>query len=165
MYLISLILLQFFVLNNITIRIGTWFFVPYGYLLFFLLLPRETNIYVLLGLSFFVGIIIDFFDNSLLIHTAAILFAVYFRNLILQTTVPQLGYFQNLTLSYLNYGLTWFIKYSFIFTLTHHFIYFLLNNFSLFFLTIFFQTFINAIITTVFLVILHYFLKNRPIIL
>ncbi len=163
-YLIAFLLLQFVVFNNIVIRIHEWYFVPYAYLLFFLLLPQETSNYAMLGIAFGIGLLMDFLEGSLALHTAALLAAAFLRPLILRAVAPQLGYNQGMLLSYLNYGMGWFVKYAAVFTFIHHFIYFLLNNFSLLnIIEITLQTIINTIITTLALVILHYFFKNRPI--
>ena len=163
-FLVIFLLLQFTVFNNIILRIGNWYFVPYIYLLFFLLLPLETSNYTLLGLAFAVGLSIDFIEGSLALHTAGLVTAVYLRRIILQGVAPQLGYNQGMLPSYLNYGMGWFIKYALIFTFVHHFVYFLFNNFSLLnIIDIVLQTVINTTLTTVFLVIMHYFFKNRPI--
>ncbi len=163
-YLTVFLLLQYFVFDNIIIRIGSWYFVPYAYLLFFMLLPQETDNYTLLGLALLVGLIMDFIDGSLALQTASLLLVVYMRRAILQWVAPQLGYNQGMLPSYINYGMGWFLKYALIFTFIHHFFYYLLNNFSLVgILSIMGQTIINTLLTVTFIVILHYFFKNRPL--
>ncbi len=163
-YLLTFLALQFLIFNNMVIKVGNWYFVPYVYILFFLLLPIETDRYTMLGLAVLIGLTMDFLEGSLALHTAALIAVAYFRGVILQSVAPQLGYNQGMLLSYLNYGMGWFIKYASVFTIAHHFIYFLLNNFSLLnIINIVLQTIINSFLTVIFLIVLHYFFKNRPI--
>ncbi len=157
-------LLQTLFFNNLILRIGHWFFIPNVYLLLFLLLPYETKSFTLLTSAFVVGLIMDLIDGTLALHTASSVMAVFLRPVILTMVSPQLGYNQGIPLSYQNYGWTWFIKYTIVFVFVHHITYFILNNFNLAHLpAIIIQSIINTIYTTIFVVIIHYFIKNRPL--
>ncbi len=159
-----LALLQILFFNNLILRIGHWFFVPEVYILLFLLLPYDTKNFSLLTTGFVVGLIIDLIDGSLALHTASSVMAIFLRPLILTMVSPQLGYTQGIPLSYQNYGWIWFIKYSTVFVFIHHLTYYLLNNFNLAHLpVILLQSVINTIYTMIFIVITHYFIKNRPL--
>lgn len=68
---VSLVLVQVLILNNIQF---SGFVNPYVYVLFILLLPFTIPGYLLLGLSFLMGISIDIFSNTLGLHAAASVF-------------------------------------------------------------------------------------------
>ena len=71
-----LVLIQVLVLNNIQI---SGFINPYIYILFILLLPFNIQGYLLLGLSFLIGITIDIFGNTPGIHAGATVLLGFIR--------------------------------------------------------------------------------------
>ena len=68
---VVLVFIQVAILNNIQI---SGFINPYMYVLFILLLPFETPNWILLVLSFFLGLSIDIFSNTLGMHASASVF-------------------------------------------------------------------------------------------
>src|SRR5581483_10393034 len=86
---IFLILFQVLVLNNI--QLGGYIN-PYGYVLFILLLPVETPKWLLLLLSFSIGISLDMFSNTMGLHAAACVFMAYCRPRVLRIISPREGY-------------------------------------------------------------------------
>ena len=84
-----LILLQILVFNNIQF---SGYVNPYVYLMFILLLPVEIASWLLLLLSFFTGMIIDFFSGSPGMHSSATVLAGFVRPYILRIISPRDGY-------------------------------------------------------------------------
>ena len=119
---------------------------PYFYLLFILLLPVSTPRYAVLLLSFFLGIVVDVFSDSLGLHASATLVMGFFRSPVInlisvresdQSDFPGLK----------QTGFKWFLIYITILVLIHHFWLFYLEVFTF---TGFFRTFIRAVISSVF---------------
>lgn len=102
---------------------------PYVYVLFVLLLPQSSPRYVLLVLSFLLGLTIDIFSNSLGVHAAATVFLGYVRPLVIRiisnreedrSDYPGLA--QN--------KFRWFLYYVSIMVFMHHAILFYLEVFT-----------------------------------
>ncbi len=107
--------------------------------LFVLLLPVFTPRIAVLLLSFFMGLLLDWFSNGGGLHTASLTAMGYARSYILDTFQPRSGW-DKLDVPNVNQqGYTWFFYYSLILFSFHHFIYFFLEVFSFanFFSTIF----------------------------
>ncbi len=160
-----LILLQVLVFNQVILHVGNVALVPYIYILSILLLPLDTSRELVVIISFLVGLVIDFLSGTVAVHTAALVLVGYFRTPVLNAIAPRMGYNQGAYLSYLFYGWGWFLKYVLIIVLIHHFWLFLWQIFSLkaIFL-ILFKTVLNALYTTIFIVVLHLIFKNRPVV-
>ncbi|MDN3707854.1 rod shape-determining protein MreD [Myroides ceti] len=73
---VILILLQVVLFNNIELF---GFITPYPYILFIILYPLNTNKAGLITISFFLGLILDIFNNSGGVHAAACVMLAYFR--------------------------------------------------------------------------------------
>lgn len=78
---LGLLLLQVLVLNNINF-LG--YINPYLYILFILVFPFTGNKSLLIGLSFLLGLSIDFFSDSGGVHAAASVFIGYLRPFLLK---------------------------------------------------------------------------------
>lgn len=78
---IGLLLLQVLVLNNINF-LG--YINPYLYILFIIVFPFTGNKSLLIGLSFLLGLSIDFFSDSGGVHAAASVFIAYLRPFLLK---------------------------------------------------------------------------------
>lgn len=72
-----LVLAQVLVFNNLNF-LG--FINPMVYILFFYWYPVKENMSILLVASFFLGLTIDFFSDTMAIHTAACLTVAYLRS-------------------------------------------------------------------------------------
>ncbi len=161
-----LIALQLLVFNQVILRIGQYFFIPYVYILAIMLFPFETKQEQILPAAFFIGLIIDILSGTLALHTAASVVIAFFRRNILTLIAPRMGYTQGTLPSYLFYGIGWFVKYALIMTFVHHFWFYLWDVFSLkLFPLIIYKSVINALYSTVMIVLLHYVFKNRPTLL
>ncbi|WP_194766811.1 rod shape-determining protein MreD [Tamlana sp. I1] len=122
---ISLIILQVLVLNHINF-LG--FINPYIYIIFIALYPIKNNRITLILLSFFLGLIIDMFQDTGGIHAGACVFIAYARPLFLKFSFGTMYEHQIIKFNTVEFGskLTYFT----LLTVTHHFILFLLEVFN-----------------------------------
>jgi len=124
---VVLVLIQVLILNNIQI---SGFVNPYIYILFLLLLPFNTPGYLLLPLSFLIGITVDIFGNTPGIHSGATVLLAFVRPAIVQLVstreLIEKGQIPNMNLL----GVASFIKYTVIAVLIHHFVLFFAEAFS-----------------------------------
>jgi len=116
-YFIFYLALQVLIFRNIVLFDASFAFV---YLAFILLLPLETGVNTLMLLSFFMGITVDIFYDSLGIHAAAMVLISFTRNRWLKVVVPRGGFEQGYELNIPDYGLQWFITYAFPLIFIHH---------------------------------------------
>lgn len=114
---ILLVLFQALILNNIQF---SGFINPYLYILFILWLPIETPKFLLLALSFLMGLSIDTFSDTLGMHTSASLFLAFCRPYILQFISPREGYEPNQNPTIKELGRSWFLLYAILMTIPHH---------------------------------------------
>lgn len=154
---ISLVLVQVLILNQVQF---SGFVNPYIYVLFIILLPVSTPRYLVLILSFLIGLTVDIFSNSLGVHAAASVLVAYLRPLIIRLISNREedrndypGLFQN--------GITWFLSYVSIVVFIHHVALFYLEVFML---SNFFSTLYRAFLSSVFsifIIVLSQFLVFR----
>ena len=166
LYFIGLVLIQVLVLNNVQI---SGYINPYLYVLFILLLPFEIPGWLLLFLSFVMGLSIDIFPqgvagsgNTLGIHTAATVLMAFIRPFVLSWINPRDEYESGTIPGARDYGINWYFLYSLILISIHHFTLFYLEDFSL---RHFFHTFIRFIFSTLFtflLVLIWEGFRYRP---
>lgn len=124
--LFLLLLVQIFILNNIHF-LG--FVNPYIYILAIMMWPvrfdRKTAMLLALG----IGLVIDSFNNTPGIHTAAALLAAYLRNPVINLFVD-IEEGNNPTPSIRSFGIAKFINYAVVIIFVHHFTLFFLEAFS-----------------------------------
>ncbi len=143
-----LLFLQVMVFNNI----GLYNMVnPYVYVLFILLMPLETPLYLLLTMSFLMGLGVDAFSNTGGIHAAACTLMAFIRPLVLLIITPRGGYEHHPVPNLKNMGIQWFITYATILVLVHHL---LLFQIEIFRLNEFPITFLRSILSAIFTLIL-----------
>ncbi len=145
---IILILLQVTIFNNIQL---SGFINPYLYVLFILLLPFETPPWLLLALSFFMGLSIDVFSNTIGIHASACVFMGFLRPFVLNYISVRDNYESNIEQGLYVYGFSWFFKYALILILAHHSFLFIVEVFSF---NNFGDTLIRIILSSIFTLIL-----------
>jgi len=154
-----LILLQVLLFNNIQF---SGYVNPYIYLMFILLLPIETPGWILLIISFFTGLIMDFFASSPGMHTAATTLAGFVRPYVLRFISPRDGYEAGSLPSMVIYGFRWFLIYTFLIVFIHHIALFYLEVFRL---TDFFRTFLRVLLSTgfsiAFILLLEFMRKGK----
>jgi len=145
---VVLVLLQVLILNNIQF---SGLINPYIYILFVLLLPFNIPGYLLLGLSFFMGITIDIFDSTPGIHAGATVFLGFLRpaiaRLISSRELIEKGTTPNMT----QLGFASFLKYTIIAVLVHHFFLFYAEAFSF---GGFFETFLRFLLSSAFSIVI-----------
>lgn len=160
-YVISflfLVALQVFILNKIQF---SGFVNPFMYIVFILLLPFDTPKWLLLFLSFALGITIDLFSDTPGMHASATVFLGFLRPYILKSISPREGYESASEPRIKYYGVNWFIKYTLILTFLHHAFLFGVEIFK--FSGIFHviaRTFVSTIFTS-FLIVTSQYLINR----
>ena len=124
-----LLVLQILIFNNIGIT--SWEIVPAFFLLIIILLPFETPDWILLVVSFLVGLIIDIFTDSMGLNTSACLFTAFIRPIVLRTNSPRGGYDAGTSPKVLYMGLPWFLRYASILIFSHQIAYYFLEDFTL----------------------------------
>jgi hypothetical protein len=156
---VFLIFFQVLVLNHIYLG---GFVNPYLYVYFILLMPFDTPGWMLLLSSFFLGMGVDIFTNTIGLNTAACVLMAFFRpfviNIISSGTESLIGD----TPSLKNQGIKWFLYYSIILVLIHHTALFYLEIFRLkeFFLT-FTRVLLSSLFTLTLVMISEYLLFIR----
>lgn len=145
---VSLVLIQVIILNNIQF---SGFVNPYIYILFIILLPFTIPGYLLLGLSFLIGISIDIFSNTLGVHAGATVLLGFLRpglaNLISSREMIEKGNTPNMK----QLGFASFLKYTIVAVLVHHIFLFYAEAFSF---GGFFYTLLRCILSSVFSIVI-----------
>lgn len=156
---IVLVLLQVWVLNNI--QLGG-FINPYMYILFVLLLPFETPGWLVLFLSFILGLTIDMFTDTLGMHTSATLFMGFLRPFVLQSIAPRDGYEPGTFPRIYYMGFAWFVKYAIILIFAHHLFLFTVEvfNFTVFHLVLW-RTILSTIFSSVLIILSQYLIFRK----
>jgi rod shape-determining protein MreD len=141
---IGLVLIQVLIMNKINFY---GFLNPNVYILFILLLPFETSGWLLLLLSFIMGITIDLFSGTLGLHAASSVFVAFVRPSIIKfvgekpeydiTTQPKLE----------QMGLKWFMAYALLMVFAQTLFLNLLDVFSF---DEIWQTFLRVVVSTLF---------------
>ena len=143
---VLLMLFQVLVLD--TVQFGGYV-IPYVYLLFILLLPFDTNKSLLLLLAFFTGLSIDFFENTMGLHAAAVVFIAFARPGVIKFYFPTLEYTKGEEPGLSKLGVTDFLKYAFTLVFLHQILLTFLEVFSFHdFLETPSHIFINALAST-----------------
>ncbi|MFN8257659.1 MAG: rod shape-determining protein MreD [Bacteroidales bacterium] len=123
-----LLILQVLIFNNIGIT--SWKIVPAFFILIILLMPFETPGWLLLILSFILGLIIDIFTDTIGLNSFSCVLIAFLRPLVLSSMSPRGGYDAG-TFPRVHYmGLAWFIRYSAILIFVHQFAYYFLDDFG-----------------------------------
>lgn len=151
--------LQILVFNNIPIF---GYSIPYVYVLFFIMLPFNTNKTFLLIFGFLSGILIDFSMNSPGVHAGATLAIAFIRPYILARMAPRQGYDINTYPLLGYYGFRWFFQYSILLVGIHHTLLFIYLSFSFdeaFFLVL--RAIINIFFTMVLILLSQYLVYKK----
>ena len=155
---ILLLLIQFFFIQNV--NFSTWIQpMPYVYLLF--ILPFAMNRFLVLGIAFFMGFILDSISDSYGMHAAAsatlAFVKVYSDKWFIDTDSIQLQGYNYLTPSYK--GFRYYAIYTMLLVFIHHIVFFSLDYFKI---TAFFTVVSLAFLSTIasFLFILLYFIVS-----
>ena len=156
---ILLVIIQVLVLNNIQF-IG--FSNPYLYILFILLLPFETPGWLLLLVSFFLGLSVDMFSNTFGLHASASVFLAFLRPYVLVLFSPREGYDPGASPKAFSMGFVWFAKYSVILIFSHHIFLFFIEAFNYSDIrTILLRTIASTVLTFVLVVLSQFFMHRK----
>lgn len=126
---VILLLVQAFVLNNVSF--GSWS--PYVngflYVLFVMLLPYEFPRALQLVLSFALGLCLDAFTDTYGIHASALTLVAFVRPAILNMLASKDEYeFRSRPILPVM-GFSWYFSYTFLMTFVHHFWVYLIDDF------------------------------------
>jgi len=124
---ILLVFLQVLLFNNIQV---SGYLNPYIYVLFILLLPFKTPPWLLLVLSFLIGLSVDAFSDTLGMHASASVLMAYLRLFVLNILAQRDAYDTSSSPSISDCGLSWFVKYSLSLIFFHHLFLFFIEVFS-----------------------------------
>jgi len=158
---IILVLLQVLLFNNVQF---SGYVNPYIYIMFILLLPVEIPSWLLLFVSFGVGLTIDFFCSSPGMHSSATVLAGFVRPYVLRITSPRDGYEPGAYPSMVSYGFKWFLTYTAIIVLIHHTALFYLEifRFTDFFRTLF-RVILSSVFSVIFILLMEYYRKGKKL--
>lgn len=133
---IFVVLFQVLILNNIHLY---GYINPYFYVYFILLLPFETPGWLLLLLSFVLGLCVDVFSNTPGLNAAATVIMGFARPFVIRSVSSGNEFMTGIHPSLRSQGIKWFMYYSLILVLIHHFALFYLDvlRFREFFTTLF----------------------------
>lgn len=156
-----LVALQVLLLNNIQF---SGFVNPYVYIIFILSLPFGTPRWLVLVLSFVLGMSVDMFSDSAGVHAAACTFMGYSRSYILSILTPRDGYDESKSPSIKDMGLAWFVTYAAILTVLHHFVYFYMEvfRFSEIF-PILLRVILSSVFSLLLIIISQYFFSKTAV--
>jgi rod shape-determining protein MreD len=156
--MLLLLLAQVLLFNNINMG---GYINPYVYVMFILLLPVEIPSWILLLISFFTGLLIDFFSGTPGMNTGATVATGFVRPYILRIIAPRDGYEPNSAPSMVMYGFRWFLIYSLLTVSFHHFILFYLEvfRFADFFRTLL-RIILSSFFTTSFILLIEYYRRG-----
>jgi hypothetical protein len=122
----------------------------------------EIPSWLLLLLSFTMGLLIDFFSGSPGVHTSATVLAGFVRPYVLRLVSPRDGYESDSDPSMFVYGFRWFASYALLMVLIHHITLFYLEVFRF---ADFFRTLLRVILSTIFsmtfILLLEYYRKRK----
>ena len=157
---VSLVLFQVLILNNI--QLGGYIN-PYLYIVFILMLPFRIPNWILLILSFMIGITIDIFSNTIGMHAFACVLTGFFRPFVLSYTYSKEDYEYIVQPSVPDIGIYAFTSYTILITLIHHTALFFIEAFGfadLFSISL--RILFSSIFTILLVVISQYiFSKNK----
>lgn len=155
-----LILLQVLILNNVQL---SGYLNPFLYVLFILMLPFRTPDWLVLILSFALGISVDMFTDTGGLHASASVLMAFLRQPILRLIAPREGYDVNHQPTIQQFGFGWFFTYVGILVFIHHLFLFYMEAFRF---SEFFSTFLRVILSSLFTLTLifisqFFFSKNK----
>lgn len=102
---------------------------PFPYILFIALFPIKNNRTAIIGLSFILGLCVDFFLDTGSIHAAACLFIAYIRPVLLKFCFGTIYEHQSIKFETVEFGSKF--TYFTLLSLAHHFILFSLEIFNI----------------------------------
>lgn len=150
---VLLVLLQILIFDRLAI---SSIYIPQVYLLFIILLPFETPKWLLLLLSFALGLCIDLFSYTVGLHTAACTLIGFLVPWVQTLVTSRQSYEPGVQPGIRGLGFRWFLGYTLLLVSFHHLMIYYLDAFKLsgFFMT-FFHAALNIMITTAVIICLQ----------
>lgn len=160
---VFLILLQVLIINNIDLGDMNYYISPFIYILFLLVLPNSTNLFLLMFLGFITGLTMDIFMDTYGVHASACTLVAFMRPTFSKQLEDPNTYSENKLLTIYNgdrYKYIYYIAFlSFIFALWL----FLLEEFSFRYLhIIILKAILSAIFSTLLMIIGQFLLFQKP---
>lgn len=155
---VVLVLLQVLILNNV--HLGGYIN-PQVYVLFILMLPFNIRGWHLLLLAFFLGLVIDVFEDSLAIHAASTVMLAFARPLVLRLLTGKQPDDVGDVPSFSTLGTMTLFVYSLVLIFLHHLVLFLMETFHLRDLTETIARVVFSTALTLLFVIIGFALFNR----
>ena len=153
---VLLLLLQVLIFNNI----AYWGYVnPMVYIVFLLVAPYRENKTPYLLISFFLGLCVDIFSNTGVLHAASAVFIAYLRSPILHIVFGKNFEYQELDL--LAYPFTKVLSYTTLMVVLHHILFYFLEVFNFNHLLLTIAKIIGASVFTVIVSLLFIYLFSR----
>ncbi len=136
---------------------------PYAYILFIILLPISISKNQLLLLSFFLGLVIDMFQNSMGSHAFACVLIAFLREKILIFITPQIRNKKQGSVEYSinEFGLQSAIIYASLITFIHHLFLFSLEVFDFDPIYILLKTIPSSIFSVILIILFQYLFFNN----
>lgn len=155
---VVVILLQGLVFRRIGFRVGDFNFVHlFIYPIIILLLPIRTPRIIQILIAFLVGMLVDSFYGSYGIHTSALLFTTYIRDVVIKFLEPHNGYTVSDSPTLKIMGFSWSLSYMSILMFIHLFFYFSVEAFSY---TFIFEIMMNTIFSFIASILLLIVVQN-----
>ena len=154
-WFIFLLVVQLFILDAVHVGEYSTYFNPIIFSFFILKQRLEIKLYVLLILSFFLGLTVDIFRNTLGLNTTVLLLLAFLRSRFLYFISSKDDFETGLELNIFTLGFGRYIMFFGLSIFFHHLLFFLIEQFSFdnFFILLL-RTFSNTLLT---LVILAFF--------
>lgn len=154
LYFILFFAAQILIFRNVALFNFAFCFIYIG---FIILLPIEFPVMLILLISFFYGLMVDIFYDTMGIHTAATVLIAYMRSYIINLLTPRGGYDTSTEISIPSLGLQWFATYALILIAIHHFSLFLVESWGMSVaLRMIGKTVLSSIFTLVVLILFQY---------
>ena len=121
------VFVQALIFNQLEIGWGIQFMI---YPLFILLLPWDMNVFLVMLVSFFLGISIDSISNTYGLHASSAVMVAYLRPYIFKIFEPRDGYEAGPELTYHNMDFRWIVSVQGLLLCIHHLWFFLVEIFK-----------------------------------
>lgn len=153
------VLVQTLIFNFVEIGFGIYIMI---YPLFIFLLPQDTNIYIVLLLSFVMGGVIDIISDTFGLHASSLVMFAFLRSLFLSFFAPRDGYESGKEMNLFQMGITWFVRVFGLLLLLFNFYFFLLEQFKLNnILHVLQKTILSTVLCLVICIFFQYLFINR----
>ena len=137
-------------------------FYPMIYILAILMLPFNTNLFLSIIISLFLGVCVDAVSDTFGLHTSASLVIGYTRPYFLKLIRPRDGYDLSLSPSIHDMGKSWFLTYVTIMLIIHHLWFFIFEMLSFNMIGMIFLKTILSTLMSLFIIVLLQYLLYKP---